>query len=573
MLTLLLCLTVTQVAPPPPPRDARPPGESTGVISGVVTAADTGLPLRRAQVMLLGARPTAPRPSGQVGMNPNPSVLTDHEGRFEFTGLGPGSYRVRAMPGSFRGQYLAAGFGTTSQMNAGKAIELKDGQRFDKANVVLQRGAAINGRVIDEFGEPVSRVTVYAARVVGGSGRIMRTGGGFLQTDDLGRFRVYGLEAGEYVVAAESRGMGMGGPPVEGETEGFATTYFPSALSEREASRIRVSAGGESGEIQIQLVRTRTFRITGMVMDSKGQLATRPNAMLMRRSVAGTGMSGSGVSFDQAGRFTIRDVVPGEYRLVVRPAYMGGQPPPGLQVDKTATSEYASVPLSVNGNIDDLVVVTKPGVSITGEIHFADGMPSPPPQGLRVSTMPGEGMTMMGPVPSAEVGSNMQFTLNNAFGPLYVRLSGAPRGYAMKEVLLGRSDITDTPVEFTAEHNKQLQIVLTNRVATLEGTVTDDNGAAPTEGIVLVIPEDKKSWRIGSPRMRTVGMPTEGKYSASGLLPGRYYVIAVGRDRMPGGPDTSPEYFEQLTKEATMVVLNDGETRTVDLRLSKGTER
>jgi hypothetical protein len=69
------------------------------------------------------------------------------------------------------------------------------------------------------------------------------------------------------------------------------------------------------------------------------------------------------------------------------------------------------------------------------------------------------------------------------------------------------------------------------------------------------------------------GMPQDEKFSIPGLLPGRYYVLALPRERITFGPEPAPEFFEQLTKEATPVVLNDGETRTVELRISKGPVR
>ena len=572
VLALTVLLQTAPVQPPraaPPPRDAPPAKEGTAVIRGRVTAADTGQPLRRAFVSLMGG------PSGQGGvvgggiMTPGaPSgprtVPTNADGRFEFSRLPAGTYRVRVTGGTYRGQYLTVAFGGKTQMDAGEAIELTDGAQF-QANVALPRGGAIVGRVLDDFGEPVSRVSVFPVRVMPG-GNFQRTGGGFNQTDDLGRFRLFGLEPGEYVVAAEARPMG--GPPVEGASEGFVTTYFPSALTDREASRIRVAGTTDSGDVEIMLVRTRTFRITGTVMDSRGTIVMHPNGMLVRPEGSGGGFATNGMfNVDAAGKFTIRDVVPGDYRFVIRPM---GQPP-NQQQKEQPRSEYAMVPLSITADIEDLVVVTQPGTTVSGQVVFAEGTPQNTPTALRVFTQPAERVMVMGPQPNVTVGSNLQFTLNDLFGPQLIRLGGLPPGQALKAVMLGATDITDTPVEFKSEHSRQLQIVVTTRASALDGTVTDDRAEPSQDVMVLAIPDEKTSWKLGSPRLRMT-LVSKGKFELRGLLAGRYHVVALPRSRMMLTSDTSPEAYEALVKEATTVVVGEDDKRTLDLRVAKDSQ-
>jgi hypothetical protein len=568
---LLAIQTITvsqQAAPPAPPRDAPPERPGTAVIRGRVTAADTGLPLRRAFVTLQGgppmSRPQTPPPPGTPaasvmlsGPRNMRSVATNADGSFEFTALAAGTYRLRASAGAYRGHYLALAFGARTSMDPGKPIELAAGQQFE-ANIGVPRGGAIVGRVVDDFGEPVSRVMVYPLRAMPG-GPMQRTGGGFNQTDDMGRFRLYGLEPGEYGVAAEARGMG--GPPMEGIAEGFVTTFFPSALSEREGSRVRVVAGTDTGDVEIALVRTRTFKITGTVMDSKGRPSTNPNLQLVK-STPGGGMGSSGMSQrNPDGTFTIRDVVPGDYRLTVMP--WGG--PPGQQPAEPI--ERASVPISVGADIDGLVIVTQPGVSLAGSITFAEGTPAKVPQGLHVSAQAAERMMMMGPQPNVTAGDDLQFTLKDMFGPQLIRVYGP--GYTLKAVMLGATDITETPVEFKREHSGHLRIVMTSRVGTIEGAVTDDRGEPASSVMIVALPEDKAAWRTGSSRIRMGGTGNEGRYSISNLLAGRYFVVAVPRDRVFLNFETPPEIYEALAKEATAVVVGEDEKRTLDLRVAR----
>ena len=59
-----------------------------------------------------------------------------------------------------------------------------------------------------------------------------------------------------------------------------------------------------------------------------------------------------------------------------------------------------------------------------------------------------------------------------------------------------------------------------------------------------------------------------GHYRITGLMPGRYFAVAVPRDRLSlpsAAMDTA--FFEQLAKEATSFVIGEDEQRTVDLRI------
>ena len=586
---LSLVVLLAQALPGQQPRDAPPPSAKAGTaaIRGRVFNLETGLLIRRASVMLM-VMPTTPArpPSGggpvvvplaqaqvQAGAGRGGgarAVRTDQAGRFEFTGLTAGTYRLRVSPNQNTGAYLGSAYGASDSREPGKVIELKEGQQFDTADVPLQRGGAVTGRIIDDGGDPLSRVNVYVSRTTPGGQGFQRTGGGLIQSDDHGRYRIYGLEPGDYIVTAETRGMG--GPPVDDpEPEGFVATHHPGTASQRDAVRVRVRAGLDADGIDIQMIRTRTFRITGTIMDSQGRPAQRVNAMFVMPT--GGGFSSNGVSMDPQGRFTIRDVVPGEYILVVRPGGMNFGEPPGVTPSPAppspAPQEHAIVPLSVGADIENLVVVTQPGVTVAGQVVFADGDPGGKAESLRVSAQPGNRMQMFGPPPTATVDAQNRFTLTGLFGPQLIRVLVTSRTWALQAIMLGATDITETPVEFRKEHSGHLQIVLTTRTATIEGTVTGDDGVPIDQIAILVFPEDKASWRFGSPRVRTGMSLKEGRFSVTGLVAGRYFAIAMPPRDMMMTPDMSPEYFEGLAKDATRVVVAEDERRVVDLRVSK----
>src|SRR5688500_13163381 len=114
----------------------RPLKSGTGRISGRVLSAETGAPLRRAQVRILGP---------DVGAK---AAMTDAEGRYEFRELPAGRFNLTAS----KSGYVMVQYGQTRPFEAGRPIELADKQVVEKADISMPRGSVISGRIVDEFG-------------------------------------------------------------------------------------------------------------------------------------------------------------------------------------------------------------------------------------------------------------------------------------------------------------------------------------------------------------------------------------------------------------------------------------
>ena len=127
-----------------------------------------------------------------------------------------------------------------------------------------------------------ARQECYLARM----SRAQRTGGG-ATTDDLGQFRLWGLNAGEVIIVADARANSFLGPNAPPETEadrtGYVTTYYPGTLDEGMAERVRVKIGEETPGIDIRVGQARLYHISGFVVDSKGRPLANANGQLMRR--------------------------------------------------------------------------------------------------------------------------------------------------------------------------------------------------------------------------------------------------------------------------------------------------
>jgi protocatechuate 3,4-dioxygenase beta subunit len=606
-----------QVIPPRDPglRPAPPPEQAgTAVIRGRVIASDTGTPIRRATVSLLRAPAAAPPPAAAsrgaagnapamasglpaammtrtaivngvaavmtsgLGTGPR-SATTDAQGEFAFKALPAGSYRLSASPGTYSAQYLPISFGGkhangAGSFDPGQTIQLAEGQTFEKAVIALPRGSAIVGRVSDENGDPLARVQVYSVLFPPGSSRGVRTGA-FAQTDDLGQFRLYGLVPGEYAIVAEARGNMYVRPDAPPETEeekiGFMTTFYPGTADEGAAQRVRVRPGGDTSGIEIRMTTGRLFHISGMVTDSQGRTGGRFSGSLSQRTKVGNGATSFGFATDQDGRFQMRNVAPGTYRLTVRqmraPVMAMTGPATANQPEQ---GEFASTTVTVNADLDGLMITTSPGVTITGQIVYDSAPPQAASQAqpLRVNAQIGDpdGMGGVPTPPPAVVAPDLTFTMKGLSGDLLLRAGGMDQH--LKAVLLGGGeDITDTPHEF--KQGDRVTLVLTTRASTVEGNVTDDQGAPSAEAALMLFSEDKASWRSNSLRTRRAGTDANGHYRITGLLPGRYLLIAAPRERL-NVPFPDQAFFEALAKEATSLVVGEDEQRQVDVKMSTG---
>src|SRR5947209_9736543 len=144
----LLLLGVAVSSAQTPARD-KPDPTGTAIIRGRIVNAVTGEPVRKARV----------RANSSVLSNGR-TATTDVNGRYELKTLPAGQFTVSAT----KPTYVSASYGQTRPLDAGKLIDVADGQIVEHIDVKLSHGGVIAGRISDEFGEPMAGVQVSAAR-------------------------------------------------------------------------------------------------------------------------------------------------------------------------------------------------------------------------------------------------------------------------------------------------------------------------------------------------------------------------------------------------------------------------
>src|SRR5687767_13124794 len=166
----------------------------TAVIAGsVVTDDAAALPVRRASVLLRA------QGSGQGW-----SATTDDQGRFVITGVPAGRHTLAAM----RPAWNTTTYGSVRPGRPGTPLTVSEGARVAGIVLRMSRASVLTGFIVDRLGQPMSGVTVTAMRF----GYSPATGEKVPSpvtpsavTDDEGRYRMFGLSPGEYLVAAVFR--------------------------------------------------------------------------------------------------------------------------------------------------------------------------------------------------------------------------------------------------------------------------------------------------------------------------------------------------------------------------------
>jgi len=541
-----LCLVALLLIPAPvqgqpPPRDAPATLKGTAIIRGRVVDAASGRPLSRVDLRAGGA------PGAQA------DGLTGADGRYELTGLPAGTYTVTAT----KANYVRTAWGEQRAEGPGKRITLTDGQVVDNIDLSLRRAGVVTGKIVDEFGDPVTDVfvTVMRYQYVQGSRRLMPNGRGS-QTNDIGEFRVYGVSPGQYYVSATLRNV-MGAATEPTDRTGYAPTFYPGTGNVAEAQRVTIAPGQTVANINIPLLPIQTSKVTGTAVDGEGRPVTNGMVFVMQR-LATTQMGGNASPVKADGTFSIPNLTPGDYLLRIN----------------TPTGESATADVTVTGtDISDIqLAVTKPSI-LRGRIVFTpSATPSAPPRPTAIDMGAWRDWAIGQPVRSpAQIKDDGTFEISLAAGRVQLRAAPTPAGagsaqpWRLGRVLVNGLDAGDTGIDVPRNGTIDNVVVeMTNHTGEATGRVTDADGNLVRDCFVILFAQDPVRWTVQTRYLGVARPGADDRYHAR-LLPGDYYAVAMS-DVEPNAW-TDPEFLTLARERATKFSIADGETKTMDLRL------
>jgi hypothetical protein len=249
--------------------------------------------------------------------------MTDMEGAFQMTGVGPGSYYVDVqMPGYISplrsvtpADLTDAGAAAQARVRAKVQVVTLNGNDTARADVTVERGAALSGIVRFDDGSPAANISVNASLSTDALGLQAFPGaGGFAgsgRTDDRGVFRIAGIPPGEYLVSANvllpATAVGRDPVPLPG---GNLTVYSPSTLRRADAAKFSAGIGDERNGVEITVplrgLHSVSGRLSGTQSGARGRVLLRDKedgSMVRIGSIA------------QDGTFRIDAVMDGNYTV------------------------------------------------------------------------------------------------------------------------------------------------------------------------------------------------------------------------------------------------------------------
>lgn len=596
----------------------------TTSIEGRVVARDSGQGIANANVELRLAGPSgqsdealaltlenlsrAARTSGgTASIAPQSRVVqTGADGAFAINNVAPGRYRLYATRSN---GYVPAEYGQRSPTGTGVPFIVSSGTTMTGVSLVMTPTATINGRVLDEGGEPSGYAHVQALKATYRNGRRTLTVVQLVQADDRGVYRLFWLPPGEYYVAAKpldlrrsSEMMRIPPPSRFGTYEQqmrptvtainstrvlnngeiaeaqYVPIYHPGTRDERAATAVSVIAGqniqGLDIDVSDSLVPTR--RLRGRAINaSTGQPVSRGNLQILPREAPAILLISSGAISN--GTFEIGGALPGANYLVAEGDGLSGL----LTFDAT------------DGDLDNVTLTMWPSVQISGQVRSSDppsngddailrsiavnlrrnpainGLPELSPAMRRVDVVSG-GTALIGTSVTTTISNLSNVTSRDGTFTLYGLGPGdyavdltLPANAYIESMQFGARDVLRNGLRIDGTPTQaRLDIVIGTRGGTMSGRVDDARNSPVAHAIVVAVPDNSRE-RIDL--FKTVTTDASGRFEIRGLAPGDYEFLAF--EQLEQGAWQSAEAMRAEDGRGRRVRITEGATMAGDLRV------
>ena len=520
-------------------------------IHGRVIEAKSGQPIRKVRVEVAGG-------AGQsFGSH---SATTSADGTFSIEDIPPGRYTVNLQH---------AGFVQTMTSPGQRTFTLQPGQSMTMLKFKMDAAGVISGKIVDSDGDPISAVTVNATP----PGSMPLTGifGSFgsAATNDLGEYRISDLRPGKYLISALPSQRAPVVHDEKGKTKEplvYASTFYPGTIDRTRAIALEVR-GGQDATVNFGVLLTHAYRVSGTVAGVPSEAMVR---LILTSKLGGAGMDAP-EELRQGNRFEYQNVLPGSYvavMLVVKGIFNGGQPDmqmvrltPSIEVDN---SDVVGVQLQAEpvGQIHGKFRLDTEGKFDWAQLNV-NLLPIAENESTTLSGV-AEGAAYIRTTLNSVVNSDGSFEMKNVPGGKYQLVIGAHsdslRDYYTKSVNFGGRDVADSGFELNGD--LYLDVVVSAKGATIDGTVVDSHSQAVPYAVVVVVPNLEHRARPDSYQQETTD--EHGHFRARGLNAGSFVVLAFEEllEDM-----RQPEFLNKHRGQGEKVDVEEGTRKSVTARI------
>lgn len=425
-------------------------------------------------------------------------TLTDASGAYRISGLKDNDYKAE-----FSRDGFAEGGSPFFHVAAASPA---------RRDAILAPYGSLRGRVLDENGNPASRVPVEIG-----------WRDGHAMTDAKGEFEYDSLPAGSYTLAAKP-------DPIirvqDGERLGTVTVFYPSATEPAQAVPILVRSGENVSGIEVRLRSVPVRRLSGIVLDEAGRPSAHATIALLGHSSSArqTLMFSPSMRQDGDVTYTIGPVNPPEIEEALSrddgtfefPAVEAGEwrLSATLGADSDAPlAGVASVVIS-SKDVEDVQIRLSGPFAVGVVADWGDG--APPKYAARASNLvellPVDSQPRMNLDPEKNVTE-----IHGLFPGRYRILPfSLPPQYYGAAVMWGGRNVAGEAVDLVPGA-EPFRVVYKSGFGSVRGTVEKGEGAT-----IVAYPREAGDTALA----HTAECGPDGSYALANLAPGDYYIAA-----------------------------------------------
>lgn len=487
-----------------------PPASTTGtrIISGVILSGKTGQPLAEADVTLWDT----------VARKTVAEITSDEEGRFSFSHLADGNFRLSA---AHRG-YIASAYeeheGAFTGIVTGEGL-VSTGLRF-----ALAPQAVLYGTVADDSGDPVpqAQVSLYRQDHRNGLGKMIRANS--TPADARGNFEFAHLASDSYYIAVVARPWyathprlmrDMQGKTIDDRTRSpldvaYAVTYYPDTTDPGAAAPISVTAGDRI-PISITLHPVPAVHITVQLPNpGPNQPVTMPQ--LHQEVFGNSDFVQAGITYFQQGdrrdansttTVEIEGVAPGQYGVE-------------LNSQNNGSGRFMTIDASSDHTIIDTALANTMA-EVSGKVTIADHGALPSDLNLILRPQQGDYGT------PGRVEADGSFHMRPVRPGAYQLVAGASRHVLVVTHLNANGSNVEGKVLKIGSEPVELTVTLSETMARVIGIAQLDGKPASGVCVVLIPAKPSDSGQGGSLNQSD----SDGSFNFPNIAPGEYTLLAI----------------------------------------------